>query len=181
MTDISQALRELLLARAAGQIDGEEFERRQAALHAELLTETPSATKLTSAAAGKTTWWPWALGIVIVGAAAGLYAWLGNPGAASVSAPTPMSATPLATAPMTAGGMPEKAGSGGDLKVMANRLAEKLAKATGFPVGKVGKMLIAGLNLTSLNADVELSEDNKIILRFKREVKAKKNESSPDA
>jgi len=128
MTDISQALRELLLARAAGQIDGEEFERRQAALHAELLTETPSATKLTSAAAGKTTWWPWALGIVIVGAAAGLYAWLGNPGAASVSAPTPMSATPLATAPMTAGGMPEKAGSGGDLKVMANRLAEKLAK-----------------------------------------------------
>jgi cytochrome c-type biogenesis protein CcmH len=80
-----------------------------------LLTEAPG-TKTRA-------WWPWALGAVIVGAAAGLYAWLGNPEAASVS-PLP----PMSTAPMTAGGMLEKPGSGGDLKMMANRLAEKLAK-----------------------------------------------------
>lgn len=114
MSDISKALRELLLARASGQIDGEEFERRQATLHAELLT--PAA-----AAAETKAWWPWALGIVIVGAAAGLYAWLGNP--AGVDAPAS-----AVTAMPSVGPMTEKPGSGGDLKTMADRLAEKLAK-----------------------------------------------------
>lgn len=36
-TEISAALRELLLARAEGKVSGEEFERRQAALHASLM------------------------------------------------------------------------------------------------------------------------------------------------
>lgn len=128
MTDISQALRELLLARAAGQIDGEEFERRQAALHAELLA--PAAAPPTAAprpaATGGRSWWPWALGGLVVIAAGGLYVWLGNPGAAV--APAPASAPIMTQLPAGEGGQP---GSGGDLKVMAGRLAEKLAKDPG--------------------------------------------------
>lgn len=120
MTDISKALRELLLARAAGTLDAEEFERRQAALHAELLVQDPAASQ------NKAGWF-WAIGIVVVAAAVGLYAWLGNPGSGSapVSAPPApmMSAAPAPAAP--AGG---QANSGGDLKAMSVRLAEKLAK-----------------------------------------------------
>jgi len=128
MTDISQALRELLLARAAGQIDGEEFERRQAALHAELLAPAaaPQAAAPRPTATGGRSWWPWALGGVVVIAAGGLYAWLGNPGAAV--APPPASAPIMTQLPAGEGGQP---GSGGDLKVMAGRLAEKLAKDPG--------------------------------------------------
>jgi cytochrome c-type biogenesis protein CcmH len=128
MTDISQALRELLLARAAGQIDGEEFERRQAALHAELLAPTSSAAAATLPPPGGPgrTWWPWALGGVLVAVAGGLYVWLGNPGAAVAPAAAPV---PIMTQlPAGDGGQP---GSGGDLKVMASRLADKLAKDPG--------------------------------------------------
>lgn len=113
MTDIAHALRELLLARAAGQITAEEFERRQAALHAELLL--PAAPK----SGGK---WRWALAIVVVAAAGGLYFWLGNP-AGIATAPT--ASPPMTDLPRTEG---QQAGSGGDLKVMAGRLADKLAK-----------------------------------------------------
>ncbi|HZV55776.1 MAG TPA: tetratricopeptide repeat protein, partial [Rhodocyclaceae bacterium] len=95
--------------------DSEEFERRQAALHAELLAPTVPTEKK--------PWWPWALGVIIVGAAAGLYAWLGNP--AGINTPMP---SPAVTAMPGAGSMTEKPGSGGDLKTMADRLAEKLAK-----------------------------------------------------
>jgi cytochrome c-type biogenesis protein CcmH len=118
MTDITQALRELLLARAAGQIDAEEFERRQAALHAELLA--PEVAKR------KTGAWRWGLAAVIVAGAAGLYMWLGNPAGVNTSAPI---ASEPPESPKTAmpGGTPE-AGRGGDLKVMAGRLADKLAK-----------------------------------------------------
>ncbi|HTY03686.1 MAG TPA: hypothetical protein VMC81_08155 [Rhodocyclaceae bacterium] len=123
MTDISQALRELLLARAAGRIDAEEFERRQAALHADLLA---------APAARRRPWWPWALGVAVIAAGAGLYAWLGRPAPTTIPAlpvlPATSSAAPMTALPMTAGGMPEKAGSGGDLHAMAVRLAEKLAK-----------------------------------------------------
>lgn len=127
MTDISQALRELLLARAAGQIDGEEFERRQAALHAELLLPTSAATHAETAgpqSLSRTTreWWPWGLGVIILIAASGLYLWLGKP-IAMMSRP----ATPLANNQPVANDA-GKPGSGGDLKVMAGRLAERLAK-----------------------------------------------------
>lgn len=114
MTDISEALRELLLAKAAGRIDAEEFERRQAVLYSELLAGGP--------APNKNLRWLWLLGVVIVGAAVGLYVWLGNPGTSSVSPLPPMSAMP-----MPSGGRPEQAGSG-DLKTLASRLAEKLIK-----------------------------------------------------
>ncbi|EFK96284.1 hypothetical protein LDC_1692, partial [sediment metagenome] len=97
MTDISNALRELLLARAAGSIDAEEFERRQAALHAELLAQDAVATRNAG--------WFWATGIVVVAAAVGIYAWLGNQGGTSapVSAPPPPMAStdPAPAAPMS--------------------------------------------------------------------------------
>jgi cytochrome c-type biogenesis protein CcmH len=114
VTDIAQALREILLARAAGQMTAEEFERRQAALHAELLA--PAAAK----SSGK---WRWALAIVVVAAAAGLYFWLGNP--AGIATAPPAAPPPMTDLPRPDG---QQAGSGGDLKVMASRLADKLAK-----------------------------------------------------
>ena len=134
MTDISAQLRQLLLARAAGEIDAEEFERRQAALHAELLAAPAAASAVppappapASPAARSNGAWPWLLGAAVVAVAGGLYAWLGNP-AGVASAPPPPAAQ--SQAPMTA--MPavpgEQAGSGGDLKVMAQRLADKLNK-----------------------------------------------------
>jgi cytochrome c-type biogenesis protein CcmH len=116
LTDISKALRELLLARAAGMIDPEEFDRRQAALHAELLAE--------NATAEKKRWWMLGLAAGVVALAIGVYAWKTS-GSASVPADLPpmMSAAPTAPAdPAT------QANSGGDLKAMSVRLAEKLAK-----------------------------------------------------
>jgi cytochrome c-type biogenesis protein CcmH len=124
VTDISKALRELLLARAAGTIDAEEFERRQASLHAELLAQDAAATK--------TAGWFWAIGIVVIATAVGLYAWLGNSDKATAptSAPLPtMSAAPMMSpAPMAPGDKASQPNSGGDLNAMAVRLAEKLAK-----------------------------------------------------
>jgi cytochrome c-type biogenesis protein CcmH len=143
VTDITAQLRQLLLARAAGEIDGEEFERRQAALHAELLAEPAKATAPAPAARpapGRSGGaWPWLLGAAVVAVAGGLYAWLGNPAGTSTEPPT---AVPPGQAPMAANGpmagsgpmtaMPavpgQQAGSGGDLKVMAQRLADKLSK-----------------------------------------------------
>ncbi len=115
MTDISKALRELLLARAEGRIDAEEFERRQAALHADLLAG--------DAAAKRNAWWPWALAIVVLAVAPGVYFWTGGSGTARTTMPPMMPAAAPAPA-----GTPQKANSGGDLKAMSMRLAEKLAK-----------------------------------------------------
>ena len=119
MTDIAKALRELLLARAAGMIDAEEFERRQAALHAELLAENTAATHR--------RWWWLGAAVVVIALAIGVYAW--KTGATSTPASTPV---PAALPPMSmpaAPGMPPAApNTGGDLSAMAVRLAEKLAK-----------------------------------------------------
>ncbi len=118
MTDISNALRELLLARAAGTIDAEEFERRQASLHAELLAPDIAATKNAG--------WFWVIGIVVIAAAVGLYAWLDNSDrpTAPISVPLPT----MSAAPMAPGDKASQPNSGGDLNAMAVRLAEKLAK-----------------------------------------------------
>ena len=134
MTDISQALRELLLARAAGQINAEEFDRRQAALHAELLAPAPAEAAKPAAHAdanaGKSSAWRWLLAAALAVSAGGLYVWLGNPaGVGSGPSTAPAASLP----PMTGLPQPEgqQAGSGGDLKVMAQRLADKLAKDPG--------------------------------------------------
>lgn len=116
MTDISKALRELLLARAAGRIDAEEFERRQAALHAELLTEGVAVE-------GK-RWWMLGLAAGVIALGIGVYAWK-----TTSSAPAPASPPPMMSALPTAPAAPAaQANSGGDLKAMSVRLAEKLAK-----------------------------------------------------
>ena len=105
MSKTSKALRELLLARAAGMIDSEEFSRREAALHAELLADHAAASRRNL----------WLLGAMVglVAIAIGVYAWQANPPAA----PPPMAPIAMPAAP-----------AGGDLKTMAVRLAEKLAK-----------------------------------------------------
>lgn len=123
MTDISQALRQLLLARAAGEIDAEEFERRQAALHAELLAAPVAPAVAVTQPVAKAGAWRWLLAAAVVAVAGGLYAWLGNPSATGSKAP-PVP-PPMTNLPQTEG---QQANSGGDLKVMAQRLADKLAK-----------------------------------------------------
>ncbi len=124
MTDISKALRELLLARAAGMIDPEEFSRREAALHAELLAENE--------ATARRRWWLLGAAVGVIALAIGIYAWK-----ASDTASVPASLPPVMPAmtpamPGTPAGMPpaqqQQANAGGDLKTMAVRLAEKLAK-----------------------------------------------------
>lgn len=111
--DVGNALRELLLARANGSISTEEFEQRQAALH---------AAALASPAAPKKPWQRLLLPIVILAAAAVLYAWLGNP-EAIVTAPT-ASLPSAGTNDMS----PSQAHAGGDLNDMVKRLADKLQK-----------------------------------------------------
>lgn len=113
MTDISKALRELLLARAAGMIDPEEFARREAALHAELLAENEATSRR--------RWWLLGAAAGVIALAIGVYAWTGGN-----SAPTPAS-QPLPM-PAMAPAQQQPANAGGDLKTMAVRLAEKLAK-----------------------------------------------------
>ncbi|MBI5784353.1 MAG: hypothetical protein HZA64_02755 [Rhodocyclales bacterium] len=128
MSKISKALRELLLARAAGMIDPEEFERRQAALHAELLAD--------NAAASRRRWWLLGAAAGVIALAIGVYAWqASDPAAPPVGTPPPMSPSMPAMPPAMPGapmgtppGQQQQANAGGDLNTMAIRLAEKLAK-----------------------------------------------------
>lgn len=129
MSKISKALRELLLARAAGMIDAEEFERRQAALHAELLAD--------NAAASRRHWWMLGGAVALVAVALAIYAWKAGDSTPAMpaslppmmSAPSGAMAPPMTSLPpMTGATGQQPANSGGDLKVMAVRLAEKLAK-----------------------------------------------------
>jgi cytochrome c-type biogenesis protein CcmH len=130
MTDISQALRELLLARAAGQINAEEFEQKQAALHAELLAQ-PVAT-------GKPGLWRWGIAGAVV-LAGGIYFWLNRPAGDSMPTPAtpPAMAMPAMPAQQPGNAQPgnTQGGKGGDLKVMASRLAEKLVKNPTYAEG----------------------------------------------
>jgi len=124
VSKISKALRELLLARAAGMIDPEEFARREAALHAELLADHVAASRrnrwLLGAAAG------------VVAIAIGVYAWQASDTTAVPASPPPMMPAMTPAMPGAPTGMPPmqqpQANPGGDLKTMAVRLAEKLAK-----------------------------------------------------
>lgn len=143
MSKISKALRELLLARAAGMIDPEEFARREAELHAELLADKAS----------RRHWWMLGAVVGVVALGIGVYAWKAGestpppvdlpPALAAMTALPPAasptmsgmpSAMPSSMPPAMSGarpGMPmppQQANAGGDLNTMAVRLAEKLAK-----------------------------------------------------
>lgn len=111
MSKISKALRELLLARAAGMIDPEEFARREAALHAELLAD--------HAAVSRRNVWLLGAAVAVVAVAIGVYAW---------QASEPAALPPMAMPAAPVGAMPQQSPAGGDLTAMAVRLAEKLAK-----------------------------------------------------
>lgn len=121
-TEISAALRELLLARAEGKVDGEEFERRQAALHASLM-DLPQKN---APARRYLRWAVPALIAIIVVPPVVLYTYFGKPKEVEI-APAP---APVASSGMR---MPEQksqpqANSGGDLNMVVKRLADKMAK-----------------------------------------------------
>lgn len=115
--DIGPALRELLLARAEGRLTAEEFDSRQAELHATLLAAPQPAS------AGKTGVLRGGLIAAVALAAVGLYAWLGNPKAVDVAPPQPAAGMAM---PGTEG--TPQANTGGDLNTMVKRLADKMAK-----------------------------------------------------
>lgn len=124
MSKISKALRELLLARAAGMIDPEEFARREAALHAELLAD--------NVAASRRHWWMLGAALGVVALGIGVYAWNANDSTpAPASLPPPVLSAmppPIPSVPTDMPAAHNQASAGGDLKTMAVRLAEKLAK-----------------------------------------------------
>lgn len=121
---LSGELRQLLLDRAAGKIDEEEFGRRQAALHAALLEQKPTA---------KNTLLWWAVPVALVFAVAGFYLSKGTPEAVDMKQTGPLG-TRFGSGDSTKPGAGQPAGqanSGGDLSTMAARLAEKLKKDPG--------------------------------------------------
>lgn len=121
--EISAALRELLLARAEGKVSGEEFERRQAALHASLI-DLPQQSG--PAVRRHLRWALPALIVIIVVPPVVLYTYFGKPKEVEISPPP---------APLVSSGMraPEaksqpQANSGGDLNMVVKRLADKMVK-----------------------------------------------------
>jgi cytochrome c-type biogenesis protein CcmH len=122
--EVSAALRALLLERAEGKVSGEEFERRQAGLHASLM-ELPQQSA--SGMRRHLRWAVPALIAIIVVPPLVLYFFFVKPQEGEV---------PPAPAPMAPSGMhaPEQkkaqpqANSGGDLNTMVKRLADKMDK-----------------------------------------------------
>ncbi|MBP5986504.1 MAG: hypothetical protein KA538_04900 [Azonexus sp.] len=113
--DVAAALRELLLARAEGRIDQDEFDRRQAALHAAVL-QSP-ARKVWLSPQLLRVGAPVLAVLVAVAMYAG-YAGLG--GGDKVAAPEEAFKLPSAE-------QPAKAPTGGDLNTVVKRLADKMA------------------------------------------------------
>lgn len=117
---LSGELRSLLLDRAAGKIDEEEFGRRQAALHAALLEQKPAARS-------GLLWW--AIPVAIVFAVAGFYLSKGPSEVIDMKQTGPLG-TRFGSGDVSKPA-PSEANSGGDLNAMAARLAEKLKKNPG--------------------------------------------------
>jgi cytochrome c-type biogenesis protein CcmH len=114
--DISTALRDLLIERAEGRIGAEEFDSRQAALHAAVLSE-PQKSSFSAAALLR-----WAVPLLLVAAAGFFYYSLSNLN------PTESTVATLPTIPPLAGENVPAANAGGDLNAMGKRLAEKMAQ-----------------------------------------------------
>lgn len=122
---ISTALRALLLEKAAGKISGDEFERRQAELHASLLA-APEKGRLVER---RYLRWgiPLAIGIIVVPPVI-LYALVGKPKEADIShSQTALSGLRAPDASAQPQHKPQ-ANSGGDLHMAVKRLADKMAK-----------------------------------------------------
>jgi len=121
--EISAALRELLQARAEGKISGEEFERRQAALHASLM-DAPQT--IAPAMRHHLRWAVPALIVIIVVPPVVLYNYFGKPKEMEISS----SPAPVASSGMRVpDAKPQpQANSGGDLNMAVKRLADKMVK-----------------------------------------------------
>jgi len=118
----ARALKDLLRERAAGRLSAEEFDIRQAQLHAALLESPPAHLGRIGAALG-------IAGVVAAGIGAYLYAT--DPGALAPAASHPSASTAPGPAPAAgAKGAPEDArqGHAGDMRELVKRLAEKLEK-----------------------------------------------------
>jgi cytochrome c-type biogenesis protein CcmH len=111
--DVGNTLRELLLARAEGRIGSDEFDTRQAALHAALLAAPQAARR---------DYLVWSVPAIIVAGAVALYALLGK--SEGHNAPLP---PPVVSAMALPDAKPQ-ANTGGDLKTMVKRLADKMDK-----------------------------------------------------
>lgn len=114
--DVGGALRELLLARAEGRIDQEEFDRQQAALHASLLVDAPVARK--AVAAIKPVW---LIAVLALVAGGGVYFVFSGPKPAS----TVPSLAPSSPFPANPGAATNN--KGGDLNTVVKRLEEKMS------------------------------------------------------
>jgi len=113
--DVGLALRELLIAKAEGRIDNEEFERRQASLHASVL-QTPQAASPFSGQA----LWRWFLPLALVLAAGGIYwGFMANKGVDKPSIASEFAA-------LSGGEKNAQAGTGGDLNTAVKKLADKM-------------------------------------------------------
>lgn len=122
--DISAALREILLARAEGKMSAEEFERRQAELHASLL-EAPQQNK-----PSLLRHWRWvvpALVVIIAIPPIVLYSIYGKSKEPGVT-PAPVSMPALSMPETKPQSQQPQANSGGDLNMVVKRLADKMAK-----------------------------------------------------
>jgi cytochrome c-type biogenesis protein CcmH len=110
--DVAAALRELLVARAEGRINQEEFERQQAQLHATVL-----AAPVAGALPTPYLWGGLAVGaLVLVGA---YLAFSGNANVATKVADEPFKMPPTEQ-------KSPQANSGGDLNTVVKRLADKM-------------------------------------------------------
>lgn len=119
--EISAALRELLLARAEGKVGVEEFEHRQAALHASLMdAPQPSAPAMRR----HLRWAVPALIAIIAVPPVVLYTYFGKPKEAG-TAPSPVASSGMRAPDPKA---QPQANSGGDLNMVVKRLADKMAK-----------------------------------------------------
>ncbi len=121
---ISAALKELLLARAEGRINGEEFERRQAELHASLLNEPQ---EIPMARRRHLRWAiPAAIALITLPPIV-IYIFLGKPKVVT-PLPSPVFSSGL---PITESMTPSQTNSGGDLNMVVKRLADKMLNDPG--------------------------------------------------
>jgi cytochrome c-type biogenesis protein CcmH len=145
--ETTSALRELLLSRAEGKLTAEEFERRQAALYASMLDSTAPRT-------AAIRWYFLLVPVLVAATMAALYYSVDSQQSASSSTAQPVASLNADGAPrnadselqelakqigeklgegvksapavQSAGGMPDR--PGGDMRDMAKRLADRLAR-----------------------------------------------------
>jgi len=118
--DVEASLRELLIARAEGHIDQDEFERQQASLHAALL-QSPQKHSLLA----ERPYLLWILPLLMVAVVGGIYWGIGS----SKDTPKLASFEEMSKLPGTEN--KPQANSGGDLNTAVKRLAEKMANDPG--------------------------------------------------